>query len=142
MFTKFEIDKNFGGKRYAGNPDIRFFFPSDATRPSRKGSGGNSILYISHEVIKSLRWIAGDKVDFYWDEGSKKVGVKRSTNGIATICSATEKKSKSQHHVHVNRRIAEAIAEAWGEERDKGYSIIASHEIVDDMLVLSFDKIV
>jgi hypothetical protein len=140
MFAKFEIDKNCGGNRYAGNPDIRFFFPSDATRPSRKGCK-NSILYISHDVAKSLRWILGDRVDFYWDANSKKVGVKRSTSGIAAVCQSKGKGRTGQHHVHVNRQVAETIARAWGGDRSDGYSVIAKHEIVDDMLVLSFEKI-
>lgn len=140
MFAKFEVDMNVGGKRHPGNPAVRFYFPSDATRPSRKNCK-NSIVYINHEVVKSLRWIVGDRVDFYWDATSKKVGMKRSSNGLAAVCSAKQKGRTGQHHVHVNRQIAGTIAKAWGGDRSDGYSVIVTHEIVDDMLVLSFDKI-
>jgi len=143
MFTKFEVEKSTGGRRYTGNPAVRFFFPGlNNKSKTDKKTGGNSMVYISHEVAKSLRWIVGDMVDFYWDEESKKVGMKRSATGLARICSHSPKKGNTkQFHVHINRIIAEKIAGNWGEERAEGYSVIVTHEVVDDMLVLSFDKI-
>jgi hypothetical protein len=143
MFTKFEIDVNCGGRRYAGNPDVRFFFPCQKDKlKTKKKVGGHAMVYVSHEVAKMLRWISGDKVDFYWDAECQRVGVKRSSTGMAKICSsAPGHKNKAQHHIHVNRQIADRLEEAWGKKSDEGYSVIASHEIIDDMLVLSFDRI-
>ena len=143
MFAKFEIEKSSGGRRYMGNPAVRFFFPGTKSNSrTDKKTGGNSMVYISHDVAKLLRWIAGDMVDFYWDEDSRKVGMKRSATGLARVCAHSPGKANTkQYHVHINRFIAEKIAASWGEERSEGYSVIVTYEIVDDMLVLSFDKI-
>ena len=141
MFAKFEIDRLSGGKRYEGNPAARFYFPGVKDK-SRKSGGGDATLYLRADLVANLRWIVGDLVDFYWDEESKRIGVKRSVSGVAKVCSQYHTKNKeAQRQVHVNRVIADKIAASWGEERSEGYSVIVTHEIVDDMLVLSFDKI-
>lgn len=140
MFKKFEIKRAFGGRRYDDKPAVRFFFPGEKikSKPGVKG-GGCTTLYLRGDVARSLRWIAGDLVDFYWDEDSRRVGVKRSAGGIAKICVPHQGK---QHHVHVNREIADKIESSWGKQSDDGYSVIASYEILEDMLVLSYERIV
>ena len=137
-FEKIETPKSWSRRPGCSGCPARFFFPA----ASKHKSWAFATFYVRSESISDLRWILGDRVDFFFDKETKRVGVKRTSGGASMVSSSHKKKQyDSVYKMHCSRTLTELLKKEWGVQAGVSSTVECSISIDGDMLILEKTKL-
>lgn len=132
-----------GGRGALFDAPARFFFAyrSDKRSDSDKQQCASS-FYVAKSSIKDLRWIAGDKIDFYFDIDTGRVGARRAAGGCSQVTQNHKSPTAKNWKLHVGRELTSILRDAWSIDASKSVNVFCSVTIDGDMLILERIKVV